>query len=49
MFWGSFHGSTKGPCLFWEKEWGTINAERYSERVIPIIDGYLWLLKQQDI
>jgi hypothetical protein len=49
MFWGSFHGSTKGPCLFWEKEWGTINAERYSERVIPIIDGYLRLLKRQDI
>jgi ketohexokinase/beta-glucosidase len=20
MFWGSFHGASKGPCLFWEKE-----------------------------
>jgi Transposase. len=20
MFWGSFHGDSKGPCLFWEKE-----------------------------
>jgi transposase len=49
MFWGSFHGSTKGPCLFWEKERGTINAERYPERVIPILDGYLRLLKRQDI
>ncbi len=26
MFWGCFNGSTKGPCLFWEKEWGTIKA-----------------------
>ena len=24
MFWGGFNGQTKGPCLFWEKEWGTI-------------------------
>ncbi|KAF5858585.1 hypothetical protein ETB97_003978 [Aspergillus alliaceus] len=23
MFWGSFHGTTKGPMVFWEKEWGT--------------------------
>lgn len=26
MFWGCFSGlSGKGPCLFWEKEWGSIN------------------------
>jgi hypothetical protein len=28
-----FHGSIvdrhKGPCCFWEKEWGTVNAEKY--------------------
>lgn len=29
MFWGSFAGGKKGPCLFWEKEWGTINAASY--------------------
>ena len=40
MFWGCFslkYG--KGPCLFWEKEWGTITAETYSARIIPLIYG----------
>jgi transposase len=41
MFWGGFNGTTKGPCLFWEKEWGTINQESYSARVIPLIHGWL--------
>ncbi|EED23145.1 transposable element tc3 transposase, putative [Talaromyces stipitatus ATCC 10500] len=45
MFWATFHGNNKGPCLFWEKEWGTINSERYCQRVIPIIDGYIRLLR----
>jgi ketohexokinase/beta-glucosidase len=48
MFWATFHGQNKGPCLFWEKEWGTINAERYCERIVPIIDGYLRLVQQQN-
>ena len=39
MFWGSFFGSEKGPCLFWEKEWGSITAERYSQRIVPLIHG----------
>jgi transposase len=46
MFWGSFHHQFKGPCLFWEKEWGSINAEQYCDRIIPIIDGYLHLMRQ---
>ena len=46
MFGGSFHSQFKGPCLFWEKEWGTINAERYCDRIVPIIEGYLRLLRQ---
>ncbi|EED12610.1 transposable element tc3 transposase, putative [Talaromyces stipitatus ATCC 10500] len=45
MFWATFHGNNKGPCLFWEREWGTINSERYCQRVIPIIDGYIRLLR----
>ena len=40
MFWGSFHGTIKGPFLFWEKDWGTINAESYIAHTIPMIDGY---------
>ncbi|KAI1004597.1 hypothetical protein K3495_g3620 [Podosphaera aphanis] len=39
IFWGSFFGSEKGLCLFWEKEWGSIAAERYSERIVPLIHG----------
>lgn len=41
MFWGCFSGSDKGPYLFWEKEWGTITAEEYIQRVIPLIDGWI--------
>lgn len=30
MFFGSFHGSQKGPAFIWErKEWGTITADSY--------------------
>jgi hypothetical protein len=52
MFWGSFHGSIKGPGLFWEKEWGTINEVSYSEHVVPIVASYIQshpgLIFQQD-
>ena len=28
----------KGPCLFWEKDWGAINQESfYCERTVPVI------------
>ena len=37
----------KGPCLFWEKEWGTIGSKSYCERIVPIIDGYIRLNRQQ--
>jgi len=44
MFWGSFHGLTKGPCLFWErKQWGTITGESYSNRIVPLVDNCLKL------
>ena len=48
MFWATFHGDNKGPCLFWEKEWGTINSERHCQRVVPIIDGYLRLVREDN-
>ena len=41
MFWGCFNGSRKGPCLFWEKEWGSINTERYCERIVPLVHGWI--------
>ncbi len=34
MFWGCFSGTTKGPCLFWEKEWGTITQKTYCEHIV---------------
>jgi hypothetical protein len=43
MFWACFSGQTKGPCLFWEKEWKTINKERYCERIVPLIHKWLSL------
>ena len=40
MFWGSFSGTTKGPKVFWEKDWGSINQKIYCERIVPLIDGW---------
>lgn len=32
MFWGSYSVKYgKGPSLFWEKDWGTITGEKYTE------------------
>ena len=45
MFWGCFSGNIKGPCVFWEKDWGKINKESYSEHIIPIIDGWMKLIQ----
>ena len=41
MFWGCFSGISKGPHLFWEKEWKSINKESYCERIVPLVDGWL--------
>jgi transposase len=41
MFWGCFYGNIKGPGVFWEKEWGSIKEESYRARIVPIIDGWL--------
>ena len=37
MFWGGFIGFEKGPKLFGEKDWGTINLEQYCKRIVPRI------------
>lgn len=41
MFWGCFAGKTKGPSLFWEKEWGTIGSESYIQHIIPLVEGWI--------
>ena len=38
MFWGCFHENTKGPGLFWEKDWGTIKEKA---KIISVIDGWI--------
>jgi transposase len=47
MFWGCFHGNTKGPGLFWEKDWGTIREETYRAKIVPIVDGWIRLKGSQ--
>ena len=37
MFWGSFSGRQKGPCLFWEKNWKSITSQKYCEHVVPLV------------
>ena len=41
MLWGSFAGTTKGPGLIIEKNWGTINSKLYCKRVLPLIESFL--------
>ena len=41
MFWGCFNGSQKGPSLFWEKAWGSINGARYRERIVPLVSEWV--------
>lgn len=41
MFWGSFSGKIKGPGVFWEKDWGTINQQTYCECIVPLIYGWI--------
>src|SRR5207247_2620495 len=41
IFWGCFAGKVKGPCLFWEKEWGSIDQKTYCERTVPLIHGWI--------
>ncbi len=41
MFWGAFHGTTKGPGVFWEKNWGTIGEKTYREHIVPVIAAYI--------
>ena len=43
MFWGCFSANKKGPCLFWEKDWGSINQQSYCEHIVPIVEGWMKL------
>lgn len=41
MFWGSFSGIERGPFLFWEKAWGSINGQSYTEHIVPLVSDYV--------
>src|SRR5215471_137317 len=41
MFWACFNGRTKGPCVFWEKDWGRIYQATYIKHIISVLDNWL--------
>lgn len=41
MFWACFHSNIKGPSIFWEKDWGTINQESYCAHTVPVVHGWI--------
>ncbi|VDB94937.1 Bgt-51142 [Blumeria graminis f. sp. tritici] len=52
MFWSCFVGPENSLCLLWEKEWESINSQKYCEKIVPLIDGMVsmrpWLSVMQD-
>jgi transposase len=50
MFWGSFHGDSKGPCQFWDRnEMGTISAHTYCSYVLPLLVDYFAKMKKKGV
>ncbi|KAJ3466932.1 hypothetical protein MRS44_004496 [Fusarium solani] len=46
-FWATFSGlKGKGPSVFWDPSWGTIDAKNHSERVLPTVS--YWIQQQPD-
>jgi hypothetical protein len=39
MFWGTIVRGTKGPYVFIEKEWGSVNSEVYNTHVLSLVLG----------
>jgi hypothetical protein len=37
MFWGAIIQGQKGPARFWEKEWGSMNSEKYYSKILDFI------------
>ena len=37
MFWESFAGAERGPCIFWERDWGNMIIEKYALRILPLV------------
>ncbi|KAI1007552.1 hypothetical protein K3495_g672 [Podosphaera aphanis] len=49
MFWGCIAGTEQGASLFWEKEWGTITSDTYSQRIVPLIHGMVSMKSQLSV
>jgi hypothetical protein len=41
MFHGTIVDGKKGPAVFWEKEWGTVNSERYNTYILSGIQAFI--------
>ena len=37
MFWGSFAGIERGPCVFWEADLGKMILEGYRQHILPLV------------
>jgi transposase len=40
MIWAEFGGKKKGCCFVWPKEYGGINAEKYIQYVLPLVQQF---------
>jgi hypothetical protein len=41
MFHGTIIDGKKGPAVFWEKEWGIVNSERYDTYILSGIQAFI--------
>jgi hypothetical protein len=46
---GLFSWHTKGPGIFWEKDWGPINKDSYQTHTVSIIHGYIEMMKREGV
>lgn len=44
-----YHEHAKGSDIFWEKDWGTIDKESYQAHTVPVIRGYIQLMRREGI
>lgn len=47
MFHGTIAMGKKGPAVFWEKEWGSMNSEKYDAIILNNIETFMALERQR--
>ena len=40
MFWGTLVSGRKGPFIFFEKEWGSVNSTSYNTHILSLVEEY---------